>query len=1075
MTQVVDVDAETQPVSSDDETQPVSSDDETQPVDLDDETQLVHSDDETQVMELAGETQVMDDYDVEDMDTELLDIPNDEDCECKSDREGYERTKVLSDRVGSIDVQFQERSWNQTSALGVKGASHLHQDDGGSRSESLPSDDVARSSGRGFAYVRTASLRAAGLAARQTASKNADNGSCSTTFGGELSELRPFDDFVGKANIERASVDNNIAKYNEVGLYDVDKSNVARSLVRELFMEEDAAEIGSDDKFSDMSQLPSRDNDVAGLSYIDSQEPGELSQANAFEFIDKFLKVNVFEPDNGVVRTNSVAELVTPITIAKGAQSIAQQASHKSTHAGASIFEWDDSLEDEGGGEFFIKKKEILYGTPKSCPKPRSSRQRERRGSQSLGKLGNEKDKDNLPAARKGFVHSDLKSVNGGEKAKVKEMDVEKKVYHGLSQQFGPGSCSEEALAAECNAQQVDMQNVGIDTQIAAEAMEALSAVITLVKNDSSMTDHGYQSERDQSGKEALKSGSSKQTSLKNRACLFTSGVVTRSRSKRVMKTRRQSMLGNLDVSQVKPKQKQNRLSLNDFLTVNRRKSSETEAVSGGGEQRESVLEGQLEDNSPRPLKRRSLQGKASKSTSLFQETAECIEHHSYVADDVSRDCREQQYSEVIYERKCRATNAVVSEMYNRRKDIVSCTTVADCNKVDVSKCRKGDIQHTSNQDDRSQDEGHTLSAYGGLGIAMESVARRTRSRRSSTRCADRQQDDKGILSSGMLSLEDARQLSSNNQNACSPPAKGTMDGSPKVMQKSSNPADITPATLKTPTNAASPICTGDGYHTPSSRKSLSLNKELISLIASEQRCSSPFKSLRQRKDMTNVRVLFSQHLDDNIIRQQKKILSRLGVSVASSISEATHFVADMFVRTRNMLDAIANAKPVVTHLWLESCGQANCFIYEKDYILRDAKKEKELGFNMPRSLALASHHPLLEGKRVLITPNVKPGKEIISSLVKAVHGQAVERLGRSFSNYDDLLVLSCEEDFGVCVPLLEKGFAVYSSELLLTGIITQRLEYERYRLFVAHVKKTRSTLWLKKGEEKFLPVTRAK
>lgn len=95
------------------------------------------------------------------------------------------------------------------------------------------------------------------------------------------------------------------------------------------------------------------------------------------------------------------------------------------------------------------------------------------------------------------------------------------------------------------------------------------------------------------------------------------------------------------------------------------------------------------------------------------------------------------------------------------------------------------------------------------------------------------------------------------------------------------------------------------------------------------------------------------------------QILSRLGVSVASSISEATHFVADMFVRTRNMLDAIANAKPVVTHLWLESCGQANCFIYEKDYILRDAKKEKELGFNMPRSLALASHHPLLEASLI--------------------------------------------------------------------------------------------------------------
>lgn len=95
------------------------------------------------------------------------------------------------------------------------------------------------------------------------------------------------------------------------------------------------------------------------------------------------------------------------------------------------------------------------------------------------------------------------------------------------------------------------------------------------------------------------------------------------------------------------------------------------------------------------------------------------------------------------------------------------------------------------------------------------------------------------------------------------------------------------------------------------------------------------------------------------------QILSRFGVSVASSILEATHFVADMFARTRNMLEAIAYAKPVVTHLWLESCGQSNCFIDEKNYILRDAKKEKELGFSMPGSLARASRYPLLEASLV--------------------------------------------------------------------------------------------------------------
>lgn len=91
------------------------------------------------------------------------------------------------------------------------------------------------------------------------------------------------------------------------------------------------------------------------------------------------------------------------------------------------------------------------------------------------------------------------------------------------------------------------------------------------------------------------------------------------------------------------------------------------------------------------------------------------------------------------------------------------------------------------------------------------------------------------------------------------------------------------------------------------------------------------------------------------------QILVRLGSSVASCCSDATHFVADRFVRTRNMLESIALGKPVVTQLWLDSCGQARCFIDENNYILRDAKKEKEIGFSMPVSLAHARQHPLLK------------------------------------------------------------------------------------------------------------------
>lgn len=257
------------------------------------------------------------------------------------------------------------------------------------------------------------------------------------------------------------------------------------------------------------------------------------------------------------------------------------------------------------------------------------------------------------------------------------------------------------------------------------------------------------------------------------------------------------------------------------------------------------------------------------------------------------------------------------------------------------------------------------------------------------------------------------------------------------------------------------------------------LLREIISLHTTGTHVDSTLKDSRKRREMTNVRVLFSQHLDPDIIKQQKKILARLGASSASSMSDATHFMADEFVRTRNMLEAIAAGKPVVTHLWLESCGQASCLIDEKNYILRDARKEKEFGFSMPISLARACQHPILQGYKVFITPNTKPGKEILASLVKAVHGLAVERLCRSAMKEevipDNLLVLSCEEDHEVCIPFLEKGSTVYSSELLLNGIVTQRLEFDRYHLFADHVKRTRSTVWLKKNNNQYLAVAKCK
>ncbi|KAG8364360.1 hypothetical protein BUALT_Bualt19G0120700 [Buddleja alternifolia] len=142
-----------------------------------------------------------------------------------------------------------------------------------------------------------------------------------------------------------------------------------------------------------------------------------------------------------------------------------------------------------------------------------------------------------------------------------------------------------------------------------------------------------------------------------------------------------------------------------------------------------------------------------------------------------------------------------------------------------------------------------------------------------------------------------------------------------------------------------------------------SLMKEINNLRHSSPEPFGRTKEARKRRDITNIRVLFSQHLDVDVIKQQKKTI-------------------------------------------------------------------------------------FMQGQKVLITRNTKPGQDILANLVKAVHGLAVERLGRSVLKDekfpDDLLILSCEEDYDVCVPFLEKGGSVYSSELLLNGIVIQKLEYER-------------------------------
>uniref|UniRef100_A0ACD5XFJ1 Uncharacterized protein n=1 Tax=Avena sativa TaxID=4498 RepID=A0ACD5XFJ1_AVESA len=228
------------------------------------------------------------------------------------------------------------------------------------------------------------------------------------------------------------------------------------------------------------------------------------------------------------------------------------------------------------------------------------------------------------------------------------------------------------------------------------------------------------------------------------------------------------------------------------------------------------------------------------------------------------------------------------------------------------------------------------------------------------------------------------------------------------------------------------------------------VSRELANLFRNDVSPVLP-SSRRRKRNMSSVRVLFSQSMDSETIKYQTKILIHFGLPVVTTMSEATHFVAEKFARTRNMLEAIAMGIPVVTPSWLECCDQARCFIDEKKYIMRDTKKEKELHFSMPVSLSRACKSPLLEGRRVLITPNAKPSKELLKILVVAAGGKPLERITVSMmknKNFEGVLVISCEQDCSICLPFIKNGLEIFDSELLLNGIVVQKLEFERFRLF---------------------------
>ncbi|XP_033264237.2 PAX-interacting protein 1 isoform X3 [Orcinus orca] len=188
-------------------------------------------------------------------------------------------------------------------------------------------------------------------------------------------------------------------------------------------------------------------------------------------------------------------------------------------------------------------------------------------------------------------------------------------------------------------------------------------------------------------------------------------------------------------------------------------------------------------------------------------------------------------------------------------------------------------------------------------------------------------------------------------------------------------------------------------------------------------------------------------------VQQYIKKLYILGGEVAESAQKCTHLISSKVTRTVKFLTAISVVKHIVTPEWLEECFKCQKFIDEQSYVLRDAEAEVLFSFSLEESLRRARVSPLFKAKYFYITPGICPSLSTMKAIVECAGGKVLSKQP-SFrklmehtqnKSLSEIILISCENDLHLCREYFARGIDVHNAEFVLTGVLTQTLDYESY------------------------------
>ncbi|KAM6038224.1 LOW QUALITY PROTEIN: mediator of DNA damage checkpoint protein 1 [Chlamydotis macqueenii] len=173
--------------------------------------------------------------------------------------------------------------------------------------------------------------------------------------------------------------------------------------------------------------------------------------------------------------------------------------------------------------------------------------------------------------------------------------------------------------------------------------------------------------------------------------------------------------------------------------------------------------------------------------------------------------------------------------------------------------------------------------------------------------------------------------------------------------------------------------------------------------------------------------------------------LGALGGALAGSAAECTHLLTDRVRRTLKFLCALARGVPIVTPQWLLQSARRGRALPPGPFLLRDVPRERLFGFRLRHALRRARRRPLLQGYEVHVTPGVRPPPEQMRDIVTCSGGTFLPAMPRAYA--PRRLVISCPADAGRWAPALSARLPLASPELLLTGLLRQRLQLRPHLL----------------------------